>query len=135
MENASKALIIAGAILLAILLITLGILVYNQASGVINSNAMDEVEVQQFNQKFVQYEGDQKGTTIRSLLQAVLANNTSQDSDERRITVDGDFDVATDDTQISAELQKIQTGSTYTVQCDYNDEGIVDTITIEGETN
>ena len=55
MENASKALIIAGAILLAILLITLGILVYNQAAGVINSNAMSDVEIQQFNQKFLQY--------------------------------------------------------------------------------
>ncbi len=131
MENASKALIIAGAILLAILLITLGILVYNQASGVINSNAMDEVEVQQFNQKFVQYEGDQKGTTIRSLLQAVLANNTSQDSDERRVEVDGDFTVDKGDTNISAQLQDIETGSTYSVQCDYNEDGIVETITIE----
>ena len=31
MENASKALIIAGAILLAILIISLGLIVYNQA--------------------------------------------------------------------------------------------------------
>ena len=31
MENASKALIIAGAILLSILLISLGLIVYNQA--------------------------------------------------------------------------------------------------------
>ena len=31
MENASKALIIAGAILLAILLISLGIMIFNQA--------------------------------------------------------------------------------------------------------
>ena len=52
MENASKALIIAGAILLAILIISLGILIYNQASGVVNNNAMSEVETQNFNQKF-----------------------------------------------------------------------------------
>ena len=44
MENASKALIIAGAILLAILIISLGIMIYNQASGVVNNNAMSEVD-------------------------------------------------------------------------------------------
>ena len=42
MENASKALIIAGAILLAILIISLGILIYNQAAGIANGNAMSE---------------------------------------------------------------------------------------------
>ena len=45
MENASKALIIAGAILLAILIITLGIVIYQQASGVINNSSMSQVEV------------------------------------------------------------------------------------------
>ena len=34
MENASKALIIAGAILLAILLISLGIMIFNQAQQI-----------------------------------------------------------------------------------------------------
>ncbi|MEI3356131.1 MAG: hypothetical protein V8R81_03530 [Clostridia bacterium] len=58
MENASKALIIAGAILLAILIISLGIMIYNQASGVVNNNSMTEVEVTTFNQKFEQYLGD-----------------------------------------------------------------------------
>ena len=73
MENASKALIIAGAILLAILIISLGILIYNQASGVVNNNAMSEVETQNFNQKFTQYEGNSvRGTTVRALYQAVL---------------------------------------------------------------
>lgn len=33
MENASKALIIAGAILISILLISLGIIMYNSATG------------------------------------------------------------------------------------------------------
>ena len=35
MENASKALIIAGAILLAILLISLGIYIFSQAQSVV----------------------------------------------------------------------------------------------------
>ena len=135
MENASKALIIAGAILLAILLITLGILVYNQAAGVINSNAMSDVEMQQFNQKFTQYEGSQRGVTIRSLFQAVLANNTSADSDERRVFVNGDFDIGITDTDISDALSDVQTGSTYEVICSYGEDGLVDSIEVTGATN
>ena len=61
MENASKALIIAGAILLAILIISLGILIYNQASGIVSNNSMDEVDIQTFNNKFTQYGGNQRG--------------------------------------------------------------------------
>ena len=44
MENASKALIIAGAILLAILIISLGIVIYNQAAGVVNTDQLNSVE-------------------------------------------------------------------------------------------
>ena len=44
MENASKALIIAGAILLAILLISLGIMIFNQAQDTVNKTyRYDEV--------------------------------------------------------------------------------------------
>ena len=69
MENASKALIIAGAILLAILIISLGILIYNQAAGIVNSNSMSDVEITQFNAQFTQYQGTQSGTSVRALLQ------------------------------------------------------------------
>ena len=82
MENASKALIIAGAILLSILLITLGIIVYRQAAGVIDNNAMDEVAVSAFNQKFQQYEGTNvRGTQVNALLNTVIQNNLSNSDD------------------------------------------------------
>ena len=57
MENASKALIIAGAILLSILLISLGILVYNNAKGTIQDANLDSEEAQTFNTKISQYCG------------------------------------------------------------------------------
>ena len=82
MENASKALIIAGAILLSILLITLGIIVYRQAAGVIDNNAMDEIAVSTFNSKFEQYEGDNvRGTQVNALLSAIVQNNLSNKGD------------------------------------------------------
>ena len=86
MENASKALIIAGAILLAILLISLGIMVYNQASGVVASTAMDEVAVTSFNKKFTQYEGSNvRGTQVNALLDTIIQNNLSNSDDESKI--------------------------------------------------
>ena len=48
MENASKALIIAGAILLAILLITLGIYIFQQAQSTVNNSGMSQAEIQTF---------------------------------------------------------------------------------------
>lgn len=41
MENASKALIIAGAILISIVLITLGVVILGQGQEVVNSSNMD----------------------------------------------------------------------------------------------
>ena len=55
MENASKALIIAGAILLAILIIGLGIYIYNQAANSVSDTGMDKLAVRQFNGKFEPY--------------------------------------------------------------------------------
>ena len=49
MENASKALIIAGAILLSILIIALGIFVFNQAKNATNTDSLEDMNVSTFN--------------------------------------------------------------------------------------
>ena len=82
MENASKALIIAGAILLSILIISLGIMIFNQASEVVDSNAMSELEVTQFNSKFTTYMGTNvRGAQVNSLINQVIQNNVANQSD------------------------------------------------------
>ncbi len=88
MENASKALIIAGAILLAILIISLGIMIYTQASNAINNGGMSDAETTAFNQRFTKYNGRQKGSTIRTLVQEVMSNNNNdQASNATRISI------------------------------------------------
>lgn len=136
MENASKALIIAGAILISILIITLGIMIYGQAKGVINDNAMSDLEIQQFNQKFTQYEGDRvRGATVNSMLQTVLANNISADGEEsRQVSVSGaDIELKKADTGLPDK--KASTGATYKVKCNYGNtganKGLVTSITLE----
>ena len=88
MENASKALIIAGAILLAILIISLGIMIYQQASGVVNNNSMTEVDVSTFNSKFEQYLGSNvRGAQVNALINTVNTNNMSQDDTSKKVAV------------------------------------------------
>ena len=89
MENASKALIIAGAILLAILIISLGIMIYQQAAGVVNNNAMSEVEISSFNTRITQYTGSNvRGAQVNALLNQIQQNNvTYQDDTSKQISV------------------------------------------------
>ena len=91
MENASKALIIAGAILLAILIISLGIMILGKAQDTINGSGMTQAEVQAFNEKFTKYEGSQRGSSVRSLIQEVVSNNGTQENQDasRTVSVDG----------------------------------------------
>ena len=79
MENASKALIIAGAILLSILLISLGIMVYTNAKGTIGETNLNSEEIQTFNTKISQYCGKNKGAEdMNSLISTIAALNGSQ---------------------------------------------------------
>ena len=132
MENASKALIIAGAILLAILIISLGIMIYNQASGVVNNNAMSEVDISTFNSKFEQYVGTKvRGANVNALLSAIRSNNeVNSDDNSKQVSLDSSGDIKT--TSATAE-----TGSTYTVSIDGTNgykNGLVSVIKIEKNT-
>lgn len=137
MENASKALIIAGAILISILIITLGIMIYSQAKGVINENAMSDLEIQQFNQKFTQYEGERvRGATVNSMLQTVLANNVSADTDDRRVEVVSAGSEGITLTKGATNITgRAKTGATYKVTCTNGEskgnKGLVTTITVQ----
>lgn len=88
MENASKALIIAGAILLAILLISLGILIFNQAQDTVNNSGMSQAEITSFNNKFLKYEGNlREGSVAKSLVSEVLTSNSDSNNSNRKITI------------------------------------------------
>ena len=128
MENASKALIIAGAILLAILIISLGIMIYNQASGTVNNNAIDEVDITSFNQKFTQYEGDNiRGAQVKSLIQEVNSNNGNENNEEKQVTLNG---------ATFPKTSQIENNKTYNVVMAYGSDGRINVITVyEGKNN
>lgn len=142
MENASKALIIAGAILLSILIISLGLMIFNQAKEVVSgsSGSMDEVEVKTFNSKFETYEGDNiSGSNVNALLSAVVSSNVSNASagEEMKlinVTVSSDITVTTSTlnstTYLSRVSKKAQTGASYKVVMATGTTALINSITI-----
>ena len=92
MENASKALIIAGAILISILLISVGIMVMSSTSGVQDQmqTQMSGTEIKAYNSQFTSYIGKNKrAADVRSLYEAVQASNASNDHKINTFTVKG----------------------------------------------
>ena len=79
MENASKALIIAGAILLSILLVSVGMMVYRNAKNNIGSGNIDKQDIEAFNLEWENYEGTGKtADEVRGMVQAVIASNAAE---------------------------------------------------------
>ena len=79
MENASKALIIAGAILISILIIAIGMYIYSQSTGSINGaiGQMSTQEIDAANSQWTNYEGTQTGTQVKALITRLIANANS----------------------------------------------------------
>ena len=140
MENASKALIIAGAILLSILIISLGIIIFTQAQDTIDSINMSEQEIMAFNNKFLPYQGESvRGSQVNALMQAVASNNQSaKDNGETKtkgITVDGTAGIAINPNNTAGTIKRVASGTFYKVTFSYTDSLVhkitVDTITAE----
>ncbi len=121
MENASKALIIAGAILIAILLIGIGMFLYTSAQEPIGEaqDQMSEQAVRMFNSKFENYSGSQKGVNVKALLSTVISSNSNDSADARLVTVKYGSSTGSDSSTISTIVNSIVNTKTYTVNLTY----------------
>ena len=114
MENASKALIIAGAILISILLIGLGVGVYQMASGTVKSANLGSQEAQAQNSQFEDLFGDRKTSAdVKNIMTLVRNNNitgnTNAEQKEIHILYNGV------ETAPSKVAQAVKAGKTYWV--------------------
>ena len=142
MENASKALIIAGAILISILIVGLGVIIYNNVSDVASSGTLDAQQISSHNSPFESYFGDYvSGSNVKALFTQVQANNNAaaangEDTGNKITIVKGTKDANNTITAASANAWKssdIKTGKTYTVgvyvtgtnPSDYNDTATI----------
>ena len=127
MENASKALLIAGSVLVVILIIGVGMLVYQSIQGTISEgiSQMSSQEKDMFNQQFQQYEGRMNGANVRALQNKVNNNNSQleDNKDPKYVTM-------------TVEGGSINTARTYNVTVtDSDGDGLVDTINVTAYTN
>lgn len=142
MENASKALLIAGAILVCILLIGIGMLVYTSTQGTI-SEAVAQMSSQEkdiFNSQFEQYAGSRvNGSSVKALLQKVRSNNSANkgiDGKVIKVTSDNNVKVNTDSDGVVSDFTSLNTARNYEVKViDTNSDGLVDTIEIKAQVS
>lgn len=91
MENASKALLIAGAILICILIIAIGMYIYNSAQSTIETAAgkMGENEKKLYNSMIEKYVGNsKKGSDVKLMISDVISqNNQNVDQSGKFISV------------------------------------------------
>ena len=77
MENASKALIIAGSIIISLVIVSLGILVYRRVSGTVTNANLDQQQIEAHNSDYEAYFGDYvSAANTKSLLAKIKTNNT-----------------------------------------------------------
>ena len=131
MDNASKALIIAGAVLIAVMLVSLGVLIYNQAKGVVDetSTTMTGLSVSGFNGLFSQYYGSNKtSATLKSLVEQV--NSTNRTSEDRQVTLTAPNDVISGNNDGSYKVTAVKNTNFDITDTSWDPNGYVQGITI-----
>lgn len=143
MENASKALIIAGAILISIMVISLGVLLFTQmSSSAKNAANMDEQEIANFNSKITPYLGKSiNGSQVNALIQLVISIDQSAVNSGNSNTVEITYPIGTgtntimvkdNDVKGTDKEKRVETGlKTYDVSAEYDKSGLISKITVK----
>ena len=136
MENASKALIIAGAILLSIAIIGIGMYVYQMAAGTLEKTNLSAQQVTAYNADFDKYEGKQMGSTVRGLVDVIRNHNAYDDDLSHQIifsvgtaldggTVADDNAAGTTSSDLSTLKSQISAGGRYNITFQYTSGGLI----------
>lgn len=143
MENASKALIMAGAVLIAMLVISLGIMMFNTMSNSVKTDSsLQKEDISAFNSKLTPYLGNNvSGSQVKALIQLARSIDQKALNDgetERRISIKFDsvtlLGFSASDTNITYNRDGINTNikinEYYKVEGIYNSYGLIDNINI-----
>lgn len=148
MENASKALIIAASVLIAIMIIAMGVTIFNNAQNMGDTTALDATEINMFNQKFERFSNNQLGSQVKSLISFAVTNASTNKDDPSKlptikytqasgstITAEGEEtangDIDTYIKQLGKIRQDVTSTHTYKVLCDYGTTGLINSIEIK----
>lgn len=138
MENATKALIIAAAVLIAIALIALGIRILSSTKGTTEQvdRVATELEISIYNSQFTKFEGTQRGSNVKQLVRSAKMNNAKINYNTIYIELHDNVKdysaIASEPSQIeSLMVNEIDANGVYTVTVGvYNEKGYVDSIYI-----
>lgn len=136
MENATKALLIAAAILVAIVLIGITMMVVNTVNEPVNQGLAETSSqaAQIFNSKFTSYEGKNRLLAqVKTLLSTIVSSNISNPNHQVKLVVNtsSGSSTLTKNEDIEARRGTLQS-SKFDVTFSTNSEGYIDTITIKG---
>lgn len=144
MENASKALILAGSILISIVIISLGVMIFRNMSGTVERNSnLTQQQIAAFNDKITPYLGENiTGSQVNTLIQLVTSINTNsknnQDTEKRVSIYKGEGNSAwyikftSTDTDISfGNPRKVETGKYYNVSGIFGGNGLITEIHVK----
>lgn len=155
MENGSKALLIAGAILICILIVAIGMFIYNNASSktVSSLNSLSTQEIESFNKQFDIYSGLQKGSQIKNMISAVINNASinkeesvklpgvainkcvASDTKATHAAVPENSDIGIYIDTLTTIKNKVDKNHEYWVELSYQKNGFIDYITITYDPN
>jgi len=146
MENTAKALLIAGAIIICILIVSVGMYIYNNSQGDVMTamSTMSTQEIEAYNSKYILYEGEQTGADIKSLIGILITNSNANKDDSTRIPgiylenkndlEDSGIPENGDCTSYKNALEQIRRNveikHKYWVEISYQNNGLIDYFTI-----
>ena len=142
MENTSKALIIAGSILVAIMIVAMGVTIFNKARGSADTTSLDSAEITMFNQKFERFAGDsQSGSNVKSLISFAISNASTNKDNPLKLPSFEEIGSVSGGTDASGNIQTYMDGlgnirqdikstSSYNVKLTYSTNGLVSKISI-----
>lgn len=141
MENASKALLIAGAVLICIVLISVGMMIISSSTEV--TDQVDDLTstqaAQTFNNQFSKYAGTQKGSSVKTLLETIAtSNNTATSGSGKLVSVTfatGNLTSDNNSSNIVSAMSSVVNSKKYKVDITSQDsEGYISAITITLQT-
>lgn len=113
MENASKATIIIGAVIVTVLIISAALYLYSSTQGLLKTTGenISDQEKQAFNQQWTYYDGEQLGDSVKDLLRKLMQNCSRNSTEQSRlvglkIQVRKGADGLPEDTDISIKVNE-----------------------------
>ena len=123
MENATKALLIAGAVLIVILIIGVAMMIYSSTTGTVTQGVREvsSKETEIFNAKFQQYDGTITLSQTKSLLSDIISSNNANTEHPVEVVKTGHNPVSSAKTSAEiANVRKSLKNTNYKISFDYD---------------